>query len=206
MRGVALTLARLGFATLAVVAITYQFASLRHGLPTFNAGNFFSFFTIQTNVFAIAMLVLVVIVRPPERAILFDVIRGAITLYIAITGVVFAVLLAGLQESLDTHIAWVDFTVHKLIPIVLVADWLLDPPRHRLSFRIGASWLLYPFAYLVYTLIRGSNVGWYPYPFLDVSQHGYGRVLLNCVVMLIGIVAAVAGFIVIGNRRVRTAK
>jgi hypothetical protein len=206
VRGVALTLARLGFATLAVVAITYQFASLRHGLPTFKAGNFFSFFTIQTNVFAIAMLVLVVIVQPPERTILFDVIRGAVTLYIAITGVVFAVLLAGLQESLDTHIAWVDFTVHKLIPIVLVADWLLDPPRHRLSFRTGASWLVYPLGYLVYTLIRGANVGWYPYPFLDVSQHGYGRVLLNCVVMLIGIVAAVAGFIVIGNRRVRTAK
>ena len=45
------------------------------------------------------------------------------------------VLLAGLQESLDTHIAWVDFTVHKLMPVVLVADWLIDPPRHRLPFR-----------------------------------------------------------------------
>ena len=51
----------------------------------------------------------------------------------AITGVVFALLLSGLQESLDTHTAWVDFTVHKLMPLVLVADWLIDPPRHRLS-------------------------------------------------------------------------
>ena len=98
------------------------------------------------------------------------------TLYIAITGVVFALLLSGLQESLDTHMAWVDFTVHKLIPAVLVADWLIDPPRHRLSYRVGLAWLLYPFAYLVYTLIRGAQVDWYPYPFLDVSRHGYARV------------------------------
>ena len=200
-----LTVARLGFAAAGIVAITYQFASLRQGLPTFSPGNFFSFFTIQTNLLAIAMLALVVVVRPPERTILFDAVRGAVTLYIAITGVVFALLLAGMQESLDTHIAWVDFTVHKLMPLVLVVDWLLDPPRHRLSLRIGATWLLYPFAYLVYTLIRGASVGWYPYPFLDVSKHGYGGVLLRCVAMLIGMVAAAAAFVVVGNRRVRAA-
>ena len=51
-------------------------------------------------------------------------------------------------------------------------------------------WLLYPFAYLVYTLIRGASVGWYP--FLDVSRHGHGGVLVRCVAMLIGIVAAAA--------------
>jgi hypothetical protein len=124
-----------------------------------------------------------------------------VTLYITTTGVVFAVLLAGLQESLDTHIAWVDFTVHKLMPVVLVADWLIDPPRHRLSFRIGLAWLLYPLAYLVYTLIRGAQVDWYPYPFLDVSRHGYGGVLLNCVVMLVGFVAAAEAFVYVGNRR-----
>jgi len=81
------------------------------------------------------MLALVVVVRPTERTALFDAVRGAVTLYITITGVVFALLLSGLQESLDTHIAWVDFTVHKLIPLVLVVDWLLDPPRHHLVLR-----------------------------------------------------------------------
>lgn len=136
MRGAVLTVARLGFAVAAIVAITYQFASLRQGLPTFNPGNFFSFLTIQTNLLAIAMLALVVVVRPPERTVLFDAVRGAVTLYIAITGLVFALLLAGLQESLDTHIAWVDFTVHKLIPVILVADWLLD--LHSTAFRLAS--------------------------------------------------------------------
>ena len=136
-----LNVARLLLAAAAIVAISYQFATLNSEVPAFSPANFFSFFTIQTNLFAIAMLGLVVIVRPPERTVLFDAVRGAVTLYITITGVVFALLLSGLQESLDTHIAWVDFTVHKLMPVVLVADWLIDPPRHRLSFRIGlAGW------------------------------------------------------------------
>ena len=152
MSRVVLNVARLVVAAAAIVAISYQFATLRSEVPSFSPANFFSFFTIQTNLFAIAMLGLVVIVRPTERSVAFDAVRGAVTLYITITGVVFAVLLAGLQESLDTHIAWVDFTVHKLMPVVLVADWLIDPPRHRLSFRIGLAWLLYPLAYLVYTL------------------------------------------------------
>ena len=125
------------------------------------------------------------------------------TLYITTTGVVFAVLLAGLQESLDTHIAWVDFTVHKLMPVVLVADWLIYLPLHRLPFRIALAWLLHPLAYLAYTLIRGAQVDWYPYPFLDVSRHGYGGVLLNCAVMLVGFVAAAAAFVAVGNRRNR---
>ena len=175
-----LNVARLLLAAAAIVAISYQFATLNSEVPAFSPANFFSFFTIQTNLFAIAMLGLVVIVRPPERTVLFDAVRGAVTLYITITGVVFALLLSGLQESLDTHIAWVDFTVHKLMPVVLVADWLIDPPRHRLSFRIGLAWLLYPLVYLIYTLIRGAQVDWYPYPFLDVSRHGYGGVLLSC--------------------------
>jgi hypothetical protein len=67
----------------------------------------------------------------------------------AITGVVFALFLSGHQESLETHIGWVNFIVHTLLPIVLVADWLLDPPRHRLPLWVGAAWLCYPAAWFV---------------------------------------------------------
>jgi hypothetical protein len=58
----------------------------------------------------------------------------------------FALLLSGLQENLDTHIVWVDLTVHKLMPIVLVADWSIDPARHRLPLGAVAVWLSDPAA------------------------------------------------------------
>lgn len=192
---------RIGFATLTVVAMAYQFGSLSASLPTFSGGNFFSFFTIQTNILAAAMLALTALVRPEERTPLFDALRGGVTLYITITGVVFALLLSGLQEELNTHVAWIDFVVHKAIPIVLVADWLLDPPRHRLRLGVAAAWLAYPVIWFVYTLVRGASVDWYPYPFVDVTRHGYGRVFLNAAVMLACFAAAAVAFVLFGNRR-----
>lgn len=51
------------------------------------------------------------------------------------------------------------------MPIVLVVDWLVDPPPGGLTFRQGLLWLSYPLVWIVYILIRGALVGLYPYPF-----------------------------------------
>jgi len=68
------------------------------------------------------------------------------------------------------------------MPIVVVADWLLEPARHRLPVWTAAVWLTYPLAWFAYTLTRGPSASWYPYPFVDVASHGYGRVLLNAAI------------------------
>lgn len=196
-----LNAARLGLAAAAIVAMTYQFAATADS--GFQKANFFSFFTIQANVLAVATFFLLVIVRRAERTPLFDAARSGVVLYMAITGVVFALLLSGLQEEVQTTIPWVDFVVHKLMPIVLVADWLLDPPRHRLPLRTAAAWLGFPFAWLVYTLVRGAYVDWYPYPFVDVDRLGYDGVLLRCVFLLVGMTLAATAMLWIGNRRAR---
>ena len=162
-----LSVARLAFATTAVVAMTYQFASSADS--SFQQANFFSFFTIQSNILAVAALFLLVLVPRSGRTALVDGARSAAVLYMAITGVVFALLLSGLQEDLQTTIPWVDFVVHKLMPIVLVADWLIDPPRNRLPRWTVLAWLAYPLAWVAYTLARGAVVDWYPYPFVDVT-------------------------------------
>ena len=200
-RTLLVNVARVVFAVTTVVAMTYQFASLRTTLPAFNPGNFFSFFTIESDILAAALLFSMALIRRDERTLLFDLVRGAVTLYIAITGVVFAILLRGLQESLDTHIGWVDFTVHKLIPVVVVADWVWDPPRHRLPIAASVSWLIYPALWLTYTLVRGASEDWYPYPFVDASHLGYGGVLLRSALLVVGFAAGAAALIAIGNWR-----
>jgi hypothetical protein len=53
----------------------------------------------------------------------------------------------------------------------------------------------YPVLWLVFTLIRGAVIDWYPYPFLDAHAHGYGRVAANCVLIaafFLGMAAAAA--------------
>src|SRR6266571_1200941 len=38
--------------------------------------------------------------------------------------------------------------------------------------------LLFPVCWLIFTLIRGAVIGWYPYPFIDVTRLGYAKVTL----------------------------
>ena len=194
---------RLAFAATAIVAMTYQFAVGLSNESRFAAANFFSFFTIQSNILGVAALFALVLVPRARRTPLFDGVRSAAVLYMAITGVVFALLLAGLQEELQTSENWVNFVVHKLMPVVLFADWLVDPPRHRLPWWTVAAWLAYPLAWLGYTLVRGEAEDWYPYPFVDVSELGYGGVLARSLGLAAGFALAGAALLWLGNRRAR---
>jgi hypothetical protein len=196
-----LNVVRLAIATIATVAMAYQFATSAES--SFQKANFFSFFTIQSNILGVAALFALVLVPRAGRSALFDGARSAAVLYMAITGVVFALLLAGQQEELQTTVSWVDFVVHKLMPVVLVADWLIDPPRHRLPWWTVLAWLSYPFAWFAYTLVRGDIVDWYPYPFVDVSELGYGGVLGRAAVLTVAFAVAAAALLWLGNRHAR---
>jgi hypothetical protein len=42
--------------------------------------------------------------------------------------------------------------------------------------------------------IRGAVIGWYPYPFIDVTQLGYGKAVVNCFwvsLLLFGLAGAI---------------
>ena len=54
--------------------------------------------------------------------------------------------------------------------------------------------------YAVFSLIHGAVTGFYPYPFLSVTQLGYARVLLN--MSLLTAAFAVLGLILVGVDRV----
>ncbi len=96
-----------------------------------------------------------------------------------VTYLVFTVLLRDAQEDLQTHVAWVDSVLHRIMPIAVMLDWLIDPPERRIAFRRALWWLGFPLAWLVFTMIRGAIDGRYPYPFLDPDEvGGYGVVAL----------------------------
>ena len=139
-----------------------------------NPANFFSFFTIESNILAAAVL-LYGAARPAlvGRAQTSILVRGAAVLYMTVTFIVYGVLLSGYQEELQTTIPWVDTVVHRVLPIVMILDWIIDPPDNALTWRRALPfWLVPPAAYLVYSLIRGPIVDWYPYPFLNPDEVG----------------------------------
>jgi hypothetical protein len=196
VRARALAIARLAFAALAVGAIAFQLVDLADR-GTLNPVNFFSYFTIQSNLIAIASLTLAGLASFARPARRWDMLRGGAVVYMTVTGVVYALLLSG--TDVDTALNWVNTVVHQLMPIVVVVDWLLDPPIRPIALRRSLVWVIYPLFWIAYTMIRGAIVGWYPYPFLDPAPAGYGPVVVTTVVILGAGIALCLAVAAVGN-------
>jgi carbon starvation protein CstA len=140
--------------------------------------NFFSFFTIESNVLAaVAMLLGVVSVLTAKGAEKewFTTLRLVATTYMTVTLVVYNLLLRNVELPQGQTVAWSNEILHVLGPLLVILDWLLAPGRNRLEWRRVWVVVIFPVLWAAYTLIRGPIVGWYPYPFLnpDESQNGY---------------------------------
>ncbi len=86
-----------------------------------------------------------------------------------------------------------DKLLHLVVPLLAVAGWVLFGPRGRASRSDLVPFLVVPVGWLLCTLVRGALVDWYPYPFIDVGEHGYGVVLLN----VLGVTALMLTFAVV---------
>lgn len=173
---------RIVAAELALVAVVVQLS--RQVSSDASVANFFSYFTVQSNIFAIGILGFGAAVLPSGQPKSFNVWRGAATLYLVVTGIVYALLLSNLPEGPGNLAPWVDVVLHRILPLVMVVDWLADRPKQRIPIKTALLWLIYPLAYLVYSLVRGPIAKWYPYPFLN-PQQGYLRVALTSVVIAV---------------------
>ncbi len=164
----------------------------------FDPVNFFSFFTVQSNLIGIVVL-LGSALRGWSRAgpsRTWDLIRGAAVLYLTITLIVFALLLSGADVGIP--LPWVDLVLHKIFPIVLILDWLIDPPQ-RLYLREALRWLVYPVIWTAYSLARGAGTGWYPYPFLDPANGGYETVAAYVGGIIVGGIVLIVILVGVGN-------
>lgn len=145
--------------------------------------NFFSFFTVLSNV-AVAVTAGLLAVNPTRRSTLFRVLRLDGVVAIAVTGVVFHLTLAQLQELTGWN-AVADFILHTLSPILGVGGWLVLGPSRQITTRVVLLSVIAPVMWLGYALVRGALVqdrfgnDYYAYPFMNVQEHGYPVVLVN---------------------------
>lgn len=181
--------ARLLMAVASVFAIYLQ-ADYLSSKGRFELGGFLSFFTIQANLIAVAVLVIEGLGGCGFSQRWRAAMRGAVVLYLSITGLVYAVLLSQLPIVKEIVHPVSDGVHHLLIPLWVVFDWVADPPGERPSYRRSLSWLAYPLAFLFVSLIRGAWTGWYPYPFLDPRQRGgwIGVAMVSIFILLVSCV------------------
>ncbi len=77
-----------------------------------------------------------------------------------------------------------DILVHAVVPAMAILGWLLFGPRGPASWRAAGYGFLITTVWLVFTLVRGALVHYYPYPFMDVDANGYASVAVWVVVII----------------------
>ncbi len=175
---------RVSFGALGLAAIITQ---LYDGiLQGRNIANFFSFFTIESNVFAAILLLTLGLLGFKGIRQKNDFLRGAVTLYMTMTGIIYILLLSG-SANLQITLPWVNMTLHYLIPVAILVDWLVSPPAKAIPYKTALYWIMFPIAYVLYSFIRGGFTNWYPYPFLNPIQNGWPYVIVMSLVIAAGV-------------------
>ena len=150
-----------------------------------------SYFTNQSNLMFVVLIV-AGLATGSRRAAWFDDVRGAVAFYLAMTGIIYALLVAPLDELLRWDIGWTGIALHRLAPVVAVLDWLLSLRRRAPSAQRLLWWQLYPVVFLAGTWVRGGVTGWYPYEFLDPTASSWAQVLITTAVVLVAFLAIAA--------------
>jgi hypothetical protein len=158
---------------------------------------FFSYFTIESNILVLVVAALVAL--GAARGGGFALAHLDALIGITVTGIVFAAILAPDQE----HIGLSSVLLHYVSPPLALLLWLALGPWGARSWRVIGVALLWPLAYLVWTVVHGAISDWYPYGFIDAGELGAGRMLRNALLVLLFGVALGIAVIAVDRRRAR---
>jgi len=161
----------------------------------FIPGEYFSYFTIQSALMAGAVLLVagVLALRRRTDSVAFTSVRLMMLAYMVITGAVYAALLRGVPTDGYAGISWPNEALHVWAPIFIAADWLLAPGRAAVAWKALRLAIIFPLAWLAFTVIRGATTGWYPYPFLNPGQPagwtGVGLYIVGIAIVILAVTA-----------------
>lgn len=129
-------------------------------------------------------------------------IEGAFVFCIAVTGIVYATMLAPEDIAEGKFLTFENLVLHYVGPAMVILDWLLFSPKGRFRPADPLLWLLAPLGYFGYILARSTfagNIGTtgsrFPYGFIDPAvQGGWGEMFWG--VAYIAIAMAALGYII----------
>ncbi len=163
---------RIGFAILRVAAAVAGVAAIvgqlvtsldfwpKNGVTnlTLSVTNFFSFFTIQSNVAAIAVFLIgavILVIRKGEDPAWFNTLRTSIVTYMVVTGIVYNLLLRNVELPQGATLGWSNEILHVWVPVLMLLDWLFTPGRVAVPWKKLWLVVIYPIAWAAYTMVRG---------------------------------------------------
>lgn len=195
-----------------------------------------TFFTVQSNIFVLLVMltqsifdVLILSGKITKMPKFLKRIKLVSTTSISITFIVFGIILTpvlikeGLPEIVSSYSSIV---MHQIIPLVAIADWILDAPDKKISFGYAPLALTFPLYYYIFTLIvplfnikfksyeNGQTImSNFPYFFLDYEKNGWVRfdgeymgVVYWLIIIILFEILVSAFFILIKNLQYKKSK
>lgn len=182
-----------------------------------------SYYTLQSNLICLIAFVIIVVLKLWKRSYKNDIyflIKGAVTIAIIITAVVYHVALAPnnfAMDSLQNSIAkkmWADTFVHTISPILVIIDYLLFDEKGNMKYYYPVIWLIIPLNYVVYVYTY-SNFGGrfysiggskkFAYFFLDYTKIGCKGVVTWILFIALAILA-ISEIFVLFDRKLKWKK
>lgn len=170
-------------------------------------GNQLSFYTFQTNIMVAIWLTTAVILGKKKgknekeiiSVFMHPIVHGAICLYITMTFLIFAIFLSGGYRPTGLE-AISNILMHYVVPISFILEWVVSEMHTEYKYRYLLHYSIYPFAYVIYTVIRGLITGFYPYYFFDLNQIS-PLSLLIVVFVLVVFYSIIGGIYIAINRK-----
>ncbi len=168
---------------------------------------FFSFFTILTNILVALFFTASVfrLKKFPFKLFLNNGALTAITAFILIVGLVYQIVLRQIWEPTGLQYI-VDELLHTIIPLFMLGYWFFNIRKEELLLSSVLSWLIYPLVYLVFITVRGYLSGYYPYPFLNIEEIGFEKVILNVAIIFTSTISILLVLFFIGKYRIKSTK
>ena len=144
----------------------------------FRPGEYFAYFTIQTSLIAAVTLAVAGVraIKGMPETVLLSRVRLSVVSYAVVVSVLYNLLLRGIPlEPTDPDFGYhwpvlPNEILHVWAPIVILLDYIFTRNENRLK---GVFWiLLYPVAWLLFSILRGLATDWWAYWFLDPTSAG----------------------------------
>ncbi|MBA2562828.1 MAG: Pr6Pr family membrane protein [Chitinophagaceae bacterium] len=161
---------------------------------------YFSYFTLTTNLI-VATCCTTLLFKPNSRWGNFfsqQKTLTAITVYIIIVGIIYNIILRFIWSPKGLQMI-IDELLHSVIPVLFLVYWLIFVLKNQLKWQDVLPWLIYPLVYTIFILLRGAVSGFYPYPFINISELGLKNALINAIGIAIVFLIVSLLFVAIGK-------
>ncbi len=178
----------------------------------FRPGEYFAYFTIQSSLIAALALILAgrsAIQAKAETRALTLVRLSAVTSAVVVAIVYNLLLRDSAPLPADIGYDWPvppNEILHVWGPVLILIDWLLASALVQLKIKSIFWVLVFPLAWLIFSVIRGLATSWWPYWFIDPTGPGGVVSMVEFIFAIMFFLLLVALLVLTASRLTRRTK